>query len=177
MARRFFTPGTIAAVSSTFKTTQTLISATTVRPKMYSFVLSTLGAAADGVGKENAGAAESQAALHGWALAAGVPPSGILGFNQTPSAEGDAITLFDGLCEAYAFGHWGAWLERWRELGAHIDDLSRRALAAGFMVELVLCGRSSLRRVALRRTDRWRFWRRLDLRKLLAEDDNDLAVR
>src|SRR5882672_664251 len=51
------------------------------------------GAAADGVGKENAGAAESQAALHGWALAAGVPPSGILGFNQTPSAEGDAITL------------------------------------------------------------------------------------
>lgn len=49
MARRFFAPGTIAAVSSSFKTTQTLISATTVRPKIYSFVLSTLGAAADGV--------------------------------------------------------------------------------------------------------------------------------
>jgi hypothetical protein len=49
MARRFFSPGTIAAVTSSFKTTQVLTSATTVRPKMYSFVLSTLGAAADGV--------------------------------------------------------------------------------------------------------------------------------
>jgi hypothetical protein len=49
MPRRFVTPGTIAAVSSTFKTTQTLISAATVRPKMWSFMLSTLGAAADGV--------------------------------------------------------------------------------------------------------------------------------
>src|SRR4051812_33074827 len=49
MARRFFSPGTIAAVSSSFKTTQVLTSATTVRPKLYSFVLSTLGAAADGV--------------------------------------------------------------------------------------------------------------------------------
>lgn len=49
MARRFFAPGTIAAVSSAFKTTQVLTSAATVRPKIYSFVLSTLGAAADGV--------------------------------------------------------------------------------------------------------------------------------
>src|SRR5216683_1339540 len=49
MARRFFSPGTIAAVSSAFKTPQVLTSAATVRPKIWSFTLSTLGAAADGV--------------------------------------------------------------------------------------------------------------------------------
>src|SRR6266851_5389724 len=49
MARRFFSPGTIAAVSSAFKTPQVQTSAATVRPKIWSFTLSTLGAAADGV--------------------------------------------------------------------------------------------------------------------------------
>jgi hypothetical protein len=49
MARRFSESGTIAAVSSSFKTPLVLTSAATVRPKLYSFVLSTLGAAADGV--------------------------------------------------------------------------------------------------------------------------------
>ncbi len=128
------------------------------------------GATADHAEKENDAGRESQAALHGWARAAGVAPSRILSFEQTPSADGDAVTLFDQLCEPYAFGHWGAWLECWRELGTRIDDLSQRALGAGFVVELVLCGPSSLRRVALRRADRWRFWRRLDLRSLLAEE-------
>jgi hypothetical protein len=49
MARRFFEPGTQATTSSAFKTALVLTSAATVRPKIYSFVLSTLGAAADGV--------------------------------------------------------------------------------------------------------------------------------
>lgn len=49
MARRFAEPGSIAAVSSSFKTLLTLISATTVRPKIFQFAVSTTGAAADGV--------------------------------------------------------------------------------------------------------------------------------
>jgi hypothetical protein len=49
MARRFAAVGSIAAVSSSFKTPLDLTSTALVRPKIYSFVLSTLGAAADGV--------------------------------------------------------------------------------------------------------------------------------
>jgi hypothetical protein len=49
MARRFAEPGSIAAVSSSFKTPLILTSTAAVRPKIFSFVLSTTGAAADGV--------------------------------------------------------------------------------------------------------------------------------
>ncbi len=49
MARRFFVPGSIGAVSSSFKTAVLITSATTVRPKIFSYMWSTLGAAADGV--------------------------------------------------------------------------------------------------------------------------------
>lgn len=49
MARRFAEPGTIAAVSASFKTVISVISATTTRPKIFHFVVSTTGAAADGV--------------------------------------------------------------------------------------------------------------------------------
>ena len=49
MARRFAEPGSIAAVSSSFKTPLLLTGGTTTRPKIFHFVLSTTGAAADGV--------------------------------------------------------------------------------------------------------------------------------
>ena len=49
MARRFSCPGSIAAVSSSFKTPLDITSTALTRPKVYSFILSTLGAAADGV--------------------------------------------------------------------------------------------------------------------------------
>lgn len=50
MARRFADPGNQATVSSSFKTVLLLTSATaTVRPKIFHFVLSTTGVAADGV--------------------------------------------------------------------------------------------------------------------------------
>src|SRR6266404_716479 len=49
MARRFYIPGTIAAVGSSFKTMVVLTSTTTTRPKIFSYMWSTLGAAADGV--------------------------------------------------------------------------------------------------------------------------------
>src|SRR5260370_24106723 len=49
MARRFFVPGSIAAVSSSFKTPIDSTSTAAVRPKVYEFVFWTLGAAADGV--------------------------------------------------------------------------------------------------------------------------------
>lgn len=49
MARRFAVPGNQSAVSSSFKTAVILIASTTTRPKIFHFVLSTLGAAADGV--------------------------------------------------------------------------------------------------------------------------------
>lgn len=49
MSRRFAEPGSIAAVSSSFKTPLLLIGSASVRPKIFSFVLSTTGAAADGV--------------------------------------------------------------------------------------------------------------------------------
>jgi hypothetical protein len=49
MARRFAEPGSIAAVSSSFKTPLLLTGSTTVRAKIFHFVVSTTGAAADGV--------------------------------------------------------------------------------------------------------------------------------
>ena len=49
MARRFASPGSIAAVSSGFKTLLLLTATAAVRPKIFHFVLSTTGAAADGV--------------------------------------------------------------------------------------------------------------------------------
>lgn len=49
MARRFAEPGTIAAVSSSFKTVLLLTGSTTTRAKIFHFVVSTTGAAADGV--------------------------------------------------------------------------------------------------------------------------------
>lgn len=49
MARRFAEPGSIAAVSSSFKTPLLLTGSTTCRAKIFHFVLSTTGAAADGV--------------------------------------------------------------------------------------------------------------------------------
>lgn len=47
--RRYAVLGNMAAVTSGFKTAVVLTSAATVRPKLYHFILSTLGAAADGV--------------------------------------------------------------------------------------------------------------------------------
>jgi hypothetical protein len=49
VGRRYAVVATIAAVSSAFKTPAVLTSAATVRPKLYHFILSTLGVAADGV--------------------------------------------------------------------------------------------------------------------------------
>jgi len=49
MARRFAEPGSIAAVSSSFTTPLLLIGSASVRAKIFHFVVSTTGAAADGV--------------------------------------------------------------------------------------------------------------------------------
>jgi hypothetical protein len=49
MARRFATPGTQGTVSSSFKSAIVIAGTSGTRPKFYSFILSTLGAAADGV--------------------------------------------------------------------------------------------------------------------------------
>jgi hypothetical protein len=49
MSRRFAEPGSIAAVSSSFKTPLSITGSATVRPKIFHFVVSTTGAAADGV--------------------------------------------------------------------------------------------------------------------------------
>lgn len=49
MARRFAVPGNQATISSAFKTAVISVASATVRPKIFHFVLSTLGAAADGV--------------------------------------------------------------------------------------------------------------------------------
>lgn len=49
MARRFAIPGNQATTTASFKSAVILIASTTTRPKIFHFVLSTLGAAADGV--------------------------------------------------------------------------------------------------------------------------------
>lgn len=49
MSRRFASPGSIAAVSSAFKTPLILGASASIRPKIFHFALSTTGAAADGV--------------------------------------------------------------------------------------------------------------------------------
>lgn len=49
MARRFFEPGTFSAVTSSFKTAIVLAGTAATRPKIVQMMLSTTGAAADGV--------------------------------------------------------------------------------------------------------------------------------
>lgn len=108
--------------------------------------------------------------LRGWALAAGLAPSALLAVDATPPANGDALSVWDGLQSSAAAGGWDAWLDRVPTLEAVIESVCDRAFAAGFAsVELVLAGGRSARRLSLGAHDGWRFWRRAALADVFRE--------
>ncbi len=113
------------------------------------------------------------AVLRGWALAAGLPPAAIHDDDAAPDSNGDAVSLWTDLLEPASFESWGVWLERLREIEVRLGRLRDRAFGAGFdRIELVLCGRRSVRLLTLRKRDALRFWRRASLgtlAQLLAE--------
>lgn len=117
MARRFFEPGTKAAVSSSFTTLLVLAGTAATRPKIYSFVLSTLGAAADGVLEwilQRFTAAGTTTAVTPRNIDATDPAAavGVVGSNATVEPTYTAnSSLFDQGINQRATYTWNAWTE------------------------------------------------------------------
>jgi hypothetical protein len=110
--------------------------------------------------------------LRGWALAAGMAPSALLAADATPHADGDVLSVWDGLQPSAAVEDWGGWLERLPQFERALESICERAFDAGYAsVELVLAGRRSLRGFSIGARHRWRLWRRAELAALLREDD------
>lgn len=110
--------------------------------------------------------------LRGWALAAGLAPAALLGPDATPTAKGDALSVWDGLQPSAAVEDWGEWLARLPALERRLEALCERAFGAGFAsVDLVLAGGCATRRFTLGTHDGWRFWKRAKLAELLREAD------
>lgn len=108
--------------------------------------------------------------LRGWALAAGLAPSALLGPDATPRASGDTVSVWEGLQQPAYAGDWDAWLAGLPGLERLIESVCERAFAAGFAsVELVLAGRFGTRRFTLGAHDAWRVWRRAKFVELLCE--------
>jgi hypothetical protein len=114
------------------------------------------------------------AAVRGWALASGVAPSGVSGAATDAPDGSSTVLVYDTLLRtASSHEDWDAWLDAMARLDARLEDLSSRAFAAGHAtLILVLAGRQHLRKVTLRRVDRWAIWRRHSMADLLAEPDS-----
>jgi hypothetical protein len=105
--------------------------------------------------------------LRGWALASGLAAGAMTNETDVTRAAGDAVSLWPDLLEPAAFESWSEWIECFGDIDARLSALRSRAFAAGFdSVELLLCGRATIRRISLGRRDRLRFWRRAAESKL-----------
>jgi hypothetical protein len=117
MARRFAEPGSLSAVSSTFKTVLLLTGGTTTRPKIFHFVVSTTGAAADGVLEwiiQRSTAAGTTTAVTPRQLDATDPSTAVAtaGSNATVEPTYTASSsLFDEGINQRATYTWNAWTE------------------------------------------------------------------
>jgi hypothetical protein len=99
--------------------------------------------------------------LRGWALASGLAAGAMTTEMEVTMAAGDAVTLWPDLLEPAAFESWTEWIQHFGDIDARLSALRKRAFAAGFdSVELLLCGRATVRRISLGRRDRLHFWRR-----------------
>jgi hypothetical protein len=107
--------------------------------------------------------------LQGWALAAGVPGSQMIAGETLPASTTTAVTWIKSLAAPARLQNWDAWLARVAQLATQFEELKPRAFSAGFDIELVLGGERSVRRVALARSGRWKFWRHAPLAALLGE--------
>lgn len=107
--------------------------------------------------------------LRGWALAAGLPRSAVVG-EGTAEARGDALSIHRELLAPAQFEAWGQWLERLARLDAELCALHQRCIAAGCEeLALVLCGQREVRLARIGRRDGWRLWRRAPVAPILAE--------
>ncbi|MGE5338588.1 MAG: hypothetical protein ACM3PU_12210, partial [Gemmatimonadota bacterium] len=104
--------------------------------------------------------ASDDAVLRGWGLAAGLPPTALIGEADVPPRHGDVVSLWPELLEPAAFESWAVWLERLAAVQARLDRLRQHAFASGIeSIELVLTGRQATRVFSLGRRDHLRFWR------------------
>jgi hypothetical protein len=110
-----------------------------------------------------------EAAVQGWALAAGVPPAEVGPASTALRVRGDALAVWPQLFAACKAEAWQAWLTQFAVFDAWLDDCARGAFAAGAEVQLVLCGRQQTRTLLLGRADGWRLWRRAEAGALLSE--------
>jgi hypothetical protein len=105
--------------------------------------------------------ATSDAAIGGWALASGLPPSAVLPLEAKPGRGGPALVYWPRLLRFSGQHNWDSWLDELSQFDAQIESHIEHAFAHGFGdVTLVLAGRESVRSVVLRRSDRLRFWQR-----------------
>ncbi len=117
MSRRFASPGSIAAVSSSFKTPLILGGSASIRPKIFHFVLSTTGAAADGVLEwtiQKATALGTTTAVTPRSLDPSDPTSATATAGSNASAEPTytaSSSLFDEGINQRATYTWNAWTE------------------------------------------------------------------
>ncbi len=108
--------------------------------------------------------------LRGWALAAGLAPSALLDADGTPPANGDSLSLWEGLQDSAYAGNWDKWRALLPRFEQVLESVCERAFASGFAsVELLLAGRFRARRFTLGERDAWRVWRRAQLAELLRE--------
>ena len=107
--------------------------------------------------------------LQGWALAAGMPDSQLHEGEALPASTATAVTWIKSLAAPARLQNWDAWLGRVAQLATQFAELKPRAFSAGFDIELVLGGERSVRRVALERAGRWKFWKRTPVARLLSE--------
>lgn len=116
----------------------------------------------------------ADAIVRGWALAAGIAPSALFDDDrQAPPDPAQSILVYDpALLHPSSHEDWDAWLAVFASCDALIDRICARAFAGGHeSVTLVLGGRQHVRRIVLRRADRWAFWRRASIGACLGEPE------
>lgn len=97
--------------------------------------------------------------LNAWAHAGGMARERRLANDDSPLADGDAVTLLTDLLPAFNADDWGEWMRRWGALASSLPAHIVRAHAAGFEPSLQLFGATESRAITLAASDGWRFWR------------------
>ena len=113
--------------------------------------------------------ASDEAAVRGWALAAGVPATMVGPAATELTQRADALAVWPHLFLARSAEAWHPWAQALAQFDDWLAAVAARAFDAGAAVELVLCGRRQSHALLLARRDRWCAWRRTRLAAVLAE--------